>query len=241
MLAIADADGIVSAAIPGLASVANVSVEAAEKAVKNLESPDPYSRTKDFEGRRIEVADGGWRILNYVKYRRMLSEEERREYKAKWIKDKRRQMSTKSTDVDAQRQMSTSVSASSSASKKKGESEGDWIQGLKTDPAYKGIDVQREHYKMIRWCKENKQQPSRRRFVRWLNRIDKPMQTTDKVKPLDKSTLPVAPEFTEWALKQYPAKVDEIRTWKTWAEVPQPLRSEWYRDAKSQLTDVLTA
>lgn len=115
MLAISDADGIVSASIPGLASVSNVSVEAAEKAIKNLESPDKYSRTKDFEGRRIEAVDGGWRILNYVKYRRMLTEEERREYKAKWIKDKRRQMSTKSTGVDASRR-SASASASSSAS-----------------------------------------------------------------------------------------------------------------------------
>lgn len=81
MLAIADADGRVSASIPGLAQVSNVSLEACEKALKNLLSPDTYSRTKDHQGRRIAEVDGGWDILNYVKYRRMMNEEERREYK----------------------------------------------------------------------------------------------------------------------------------------------------------------
>ena len=104
MLAIADQFGIVSAAIPGLASVANVSVEAARVAIKNLLAPDPDSRTKDFEGRRIEEVDGGWKILNYEKYRRMLNEEERKEYQAKWVRDRRRQMST---TVDSMSTMST--------------------------------------------------------------------------------------------------------------------------------------
>jgi hypothetical protein len=105
MLAIADASGMVSAAVPGLASVANVSVEATRKAIETLESPDPDSRTQDFEGRRIQQVDGGWRILNYIKYRRMLNEEERREYKAKWIQQKRLQMSTvDSVDESGHRQ-----------------------------------------------------------------------------------------------------------------------------------------
>ncbi len=99
MLAIADGFGNVFAAIPGLASVANVSIEAAENAVSNLLAPDSYSRTKEFEGRRIEEIDGGWHILNHSKYRKMMNEEERREYKARWIADKR--------DVDKRRQPST--------------------------------------------------------------------------------------------------------------------------------------
>src|SRR6266478_6168103 len=50
MLAIADSDGMVSASIPGLASVSNVSVDAARAAIQKLLDPDPDSRTKDFEG-----------------------------------------------------------------------------------------------------------------------------------------------------------------------------------------------
>ncbi len=94
MLAIADAFGNVFAAIPGLASVANVTIEAAQKAVSNLLAPDEWSRTKDFEGRRIEEIDGGWHILNYGKYRKMMDEEERKEYKAKWAREKRRHART---------------------------------------------------------------------------------------------------------------------------------------------------
>ncbi len=116
----------------------------------------------------------------------------------------------------------------------------DWIEELRKDETYKGIDIKREFGKMTQWCKQNRVNATRRRFVNWLNRVDRPM-TLDKPKTLNKSTLPVAPEFHEWAIKQYPDKTDEIRRWKTWAEVPQPLREEWWREGKSQLTDVLTA
>ena len=51
----------------------------------------------------------------------------------------------------------------------------DWLVGLCSDPAYSGLDVEREHAKCIRWCKEHGKQPTRRRFVNWLNRCDKPM------------------------------------------------------------------
>lgn len=115
-----------------------------------------------------------------------------------------------------------------------------WMDELGKDDTYQGINVKREYGKMTNWCRANRVTPTRRRFVNWLNRVDRPI-VPDKPKALDKSTLSVAPEFREWALKQYPAKATEIKTWKTWAEVPQPLRTEWHREAKSQLTDVLTA
>ena len=120
MLAIADADGIVSASIPGLASVSNVEQEAARGAIKILLDPDPDSRTKDFEGRRIEEINGGWRILNYKKYRRMLNQEERKEYKAKWIANKRLQ---ESTNVDSRQSRRKSTQAEAEAREKEKEKE----------------------------------------------------------------------------------------------------------------------
>ena len=80
MLAMADRFGRVEAAIPGLSHIARVPIDACEKAVKTLESPDPHSRSTEFEGRRIEKVDGGWVLLNHEKYRAKLSEDERREY-----------------------------------------------------------------------------------------------------------------------------------------------------------------
>ena len=80
MLAMADKYGDVLSSIPGLADRAKVSLKDCEAALKCLMSPDPYSRTKDHEGRRIEEVDGGWNLLNHGKYRRKMNEEERREY-----------------------------------------------------------------------------------------------------------------------------------------------------------------
>lgn len=73
MLAMSDAGGVVEAAVPGLARRAGVSVEEAEEALRCFLSPDPHSRTKDHEGRRIVEVDGGWRLLNHGKYREKMS------------------------------------------------------------------------------------------------------------------------------------------------------------------------
>jgi hypothetical protein len=69
MLALADADGQVDASLPGLARAANVTLQECEIAVKKFSEPDPYSRTTDYEGRRLCAVDGGWLLLNYAKYR----------------------------------------------------------------------------------------------------------------------------------------------------------------------------
>ena len=78
MLALADRDGFVAASLPGLADAARVSLEQCEDALTRLMAPDPHSRTKLYEGRRIEVSDGGWKLLNYLKYRELRSKDERR-------------------------------------------------------------------------------------------------------------------------------------------------------------------
>src|SRR5258706_16204689 len=71
MLASCDAEGMVEGSIPGFAYVARVTRAEMEQALEKLTSPDPDSRTKDNEGRRVEAFDGGWKILNYAKYREM--------------------------------------------------------------------------------------------------------------------------------------------------------------------------
>ena len=78
MLAMAESRGTVSASVPGLADAARVTIPQVEDALARLAAPDPYSRTKDHEGRRIEEIDGGWRLLNYGKYRESRDPEERK-------------------------------------------------------------------------------------------------------------------------------------------------------------------
>lgn len=79
LLARADQNGYVGASMPGLAGLARVSLEACIEAIRTLESPDEWSRTKEHDGRRIAPADGGWVLLNHAKYREKQSADDRRE------------------------------------------------------------------------------------------------------------------------------------------------------------------
>jgi hypothetical protein len=80
LLAMADKNGIAEGSIPGLAKFARVSRKSCDDALRRLAAPDKDSRTKDYDGRRIEAIDGGWNILNHAKYRAKLSQDDRREY-----------------------------------------------------------------------------------------------------------------------------------------------------------------
>jgi len=102
MLTLKDKFQEVHAALPGLARAANVPLADAEAAIKKFLSPDPYSRTKEHEGRRIEEIPGGWRILNGEYYRRLMSIEERREYKRIKEAERRQRMRGKNVDKSGQ-------------------------------------------------------------------------------------------------------------------------------------------
>lgn len=115
-LAEKDQNGFVGGSIPGLARLANVSIDAFKIALECLEGPDPYSRTTDNDGRRIEKVDGGWTVLNHKKYR---------EYSyssnpdAIRMREKRKEEKTNNPEhVRDVRNISVSVSASVSEERK---------------------------------------------------------------------------------------------------------------------------
>lgn len=120
MLAMADRDGMVAASIPGLARRACVTVTETEEALKVFLSPDKYSRTPDFEGRRIREVMGGWVLLNYVTYRKLQSEEFERSRKREWARANRSVdvvpsglQLTELAEVDECRQSSSASSSTS--------------------------------------------------------------------------------------------------------------------------------
>lgn len=78
MLAMKDWKGQVLASVPGLAKMAGLTLAECAGGLERLLSPDPWSRTKDHEGRRLLTIDGGWLVINHEKYRSMESEEVRR-------------------------------------------------------------------------------------------------------------------------------------------------------------------
>ncbi len=111
MLALKNKSGVVEGSIPGLADMARLSLDDTMEALETLKAVDPFSRTKEHEGRRIQEVDGGWLILNHEKWRNKMNSDERREYlkvkqrehRARVNKsvNKRKQVSTPSTHSDA--------------------------------------------------------------------------------------------------------------------------------------------
>lgn len=69
MLATCDNEGRVEGSVPGFASLCRVSIPELESALAKFRAPDPHSRSKNDEGRRIRDIDGGWFIINYPEYR----------------------------------------------------------------------------------------------------------------------------------------------------------------------------
>jgi hypothetical protein len=79
-LAAMDEDGFCALSCEeNLARRANVPLDKVQDALKVLESPDPFSPSDEFEGRRIERVSGGWLVLKAPFYRQMLSREIQRE------------------------------------------------------------------------------------------------------------------------------------------------------------------
>lgn len=59
----------------------------------------------------------------------------------------------------------------------------EWLAGLGANEAYRGLNITTEFAKMQAWCSANSKQPTRRRFINWLNRADKPMQARSGYRP----------------------------------------------------------
>lgn len=83
LLVLADAGGVVDMTHEAIARRTNRPLEIIRKTILTLESPDERSRTPDESGRRLkridEHRDWGWLIINYERFRKTASEEQRRE------------------------------------------------------------------------------------------------------------------------------------------------------------------
>lgn len=72
-------------------------------------------------------------------------------------------------------QRAAALAAQAEAARMKSATDADWLDGLKRNPAYEGIDVLREHAKAAVWCENKRRTLSRARFINWLNRAERPM------------------------------------------------------------------
>jgi hypothetical protein len=213
MLALADRNGEVQASIPGLARIAGVPVPDCEDALQKFMSPDPYSRTPDDEGRRIEKIDGGWALINHSKYREMASREDSKEANAKRQKrhyDRKARNLTHTnanlTHTDANLTHTLHIAEAEAEAelreekkepspkkprkpKPPAQTDEDWLASLCASPENQGVDVRFEYQRMHAWCAKKNQTPSRRRFSKWLERADRPL-----AKPVQDLSVPNLPE-----------------------------------------------
>ena len=59
-------------------------------------------------------------------------------------------------------------------------SDAQWLASISSNDCYSHCSVTAEHAKMVLWCNAHRKQPTRRRFLGWLNRIERPMQSPSK-------------------------------------------------------------
>lgn len=112
--------------------------------------------------------------------RRMVEDERLREIRARagskggkaTFAQAKRQQNTEDED-EVQKRKSTREGT-------KGLVDSEWLARLVNDETYKGIDVKREFGKMTNWCREHRVEPTRRRFINWLNRADRRIDGTGK-------------------------------------------------------------
>ena len=92
MLILCDRDGCVDMTPEAISRRTNVPIKIIKEAIEYLSKPDPKSRSKNEDGRRIKLIDSrrdwGWIIINYEHYRNLQDEEARR---ASWRDAKARQ------------------------------------------------------------------------------------------------------------------------------------------------------
>jgi hypothetical protein len=73
LLALADREGRIDSTIPYIAAVTGIPEETLTECIQRFMSPDPASRTKTDDGRRLAFIDPdrswGWRVINHAKYR----------------------------------------------------------------------------------------------------------------------------------------------------------------------------
>lgn len=91
LLTLADREGFVDMTTASIARRINIEEDIVVKAIEKFMQPDPTSRTPAQEGRRLEKIreSFGWKIINYMHYRDLRSEENRREYMRNYMRDKR--------------------------------------------------------------------------------------------------------------------------------------------------------
>jgi hypothetical protein len=121
LIILADKHGTVDMTPEAISRRTTVPLEIIQRGLVALEEPDPDSRTPDEDGRRIvRLSDHrawGWRLVNHGHYRKIRSEDERREYHKLYQRDRRAKKKAVNSGVNTStaRQQNQPIAVSSKA------------------------------------------------------------------------------------------------------------------------------
>jgi hypothetical protein len=101
LLAKADGVGFVEAAPSGLARLANLTRAEIDSALAELTSPDPESKSKTADGRRVAIVPRGVCVVNYEEYRARRDDEERRQYMREYMREYRKKNTSHVNNVNS--------------------------------------------------------------------------------------------------------------------------------------------
>lgn len=161
-----------------IAQEVGLTEEEVKEAILNLEAPDPRSRTPDNDGRRIERLndhrDWGWIVLNGEKYKRIQSEEDRREankiyqatHRARKSEEKmseiRQQMSAMSDSGEAMSALSAHIDVDIQQQQHR-----EWMEKMRAKFLSKGLSMEKEFSRCKRWYEKRGMEITKDSFERW--------------------------------------------------------------------------
>lgn len=109
LLVLAESDGVVDMTQEAISSRTRIPLDVVCKMLTELEQPDARSRTRKQSGCRIvrldRNRDWGWRIVNYLDYRDIRDEDERKDYMRDYMRNYRKQRKQSLTSVNSHKPM----------------------------------------------------------------------------------------------------------------------------------------
>lgn len=112
LIALADKEGFLDMTPEAIARRSNIPEKAVKEAIERLAQPDPRSRSKVDDGRRlVPIRESfGWQIVNFSYYRDLKSQDERREYMREYMQEyRKRAVNNCKSDVNSCKQELTQL------------------------------------------------------------------------------------------------------------------------------------
>lgn len=194
LIILADKEGNVDMTAEAIARRTTIPFDIIATGLQALEKPDAASRSPNEEGRRIvrlsDTRTWGWRIVNYVHYRGIRSQEERREYMRNYQRNRRAALKDVNQDVNNVSDVNQSSKQNAVSSKQNAKTtlassekislsaEGEWVNippamMEKWHEAYPAVDLKIELAKAAGWIManpKNRKSNYARFLTNWLSR-----------------------------------------------------------------------